>query len=326
MRISTFSPAIVCLAGTALSLSAYAQTAQANKPLMLVTSFGPGAIALPVGEGWKPELLTVYDKGNRPVAQFSKGGITASFIVFANHSGKPTPEGCREDAVTPILQKEGQHVSKRIDGETKTSSGQPLATTSYLLDMGAAHQRNLIALAGNDKTCLEIHISTVTDSAAQEAAMQATVSGFHPDLAYQPTAADYFRLASLLFKSQPSLAAPYYKSTLDTMPPDPTYRRVVIDQLVMSLGMSGDLKNSRAVAESAIVTDPDYPMNYYNLACADAEQGDAVAAKVHLQQAFDRRANVIKGESMPDPVKDESLLKLSKDKVFWSFVEALPKN
>lgn len=46
---------------------------------------------------------------------------------------------------------------------------------------------------------------------------------------------------------------------------------------------------------------------------------------MHLQQAFDRRANVLKGESMPDPTKDDSILKLKKDEAFWAFVLTLPK-
>jgi tetratricopeptide (TPR) repeat protein len=158
--------------------------------------------------------------------------------------------------------------------------------------------------------------------------MQSLVNDFQPDLSYQPDAFDYFRFASVLFKNSPSLAAPYYKSALDAMPRDAsslTPRRVATDQLVMSLGMSGDLKNSRAVAENAIADDPDYPLNYYNLACADAEEGNAGAAKTHLRQAFDRRANVLKGESMPDPTKDDSILKLKKDQAFWTFVLSLPK-
>jgi hypothetical protein len=73
----------------------------------------------------------------------------------------------------------------------------------------------------------------------------------------------------------------------------------------------------------AVQKDPTYPLYYYNLACADAEQGDATNAKLHLQQAFDRRANVIKGEAMPDPTKDDSILKLKKDNDFWIFVQTL---
>jgi tetratricopeptide (TPR) repeat protein len=135
-------------------------------------------------------------------------------------------------------------------------------------------------------------------------------------------------LASVLFKNSPGLAAPYYKASLDAIPSDANSivpRRVTTDQLVMSLGMSGDIKDSRAVAGKAIATDPDYPLNYYNLACADAEQGDATSAKLHLQQAFDRQANVLKGESMPDPTKDDSILKLKKNEAFWAFVLTLPK-
>ncbi len=312
---------------------AFAQQAAASKPLMLVTWFGTGAIALPVGQDWKPEMLTVYDKGTRPVAQFSKGGngLTASFILFENLSGKPSAQGCREDAITPIIEHDAKLISKHIDEEAKSATGEILATTSYLVDMGLSgshHQRNLFGFAGNSKTCAEIHISSVAETPAEEDAMKAVLTGFHPDLSYKPNASDYFRLASVLFKNSPGLAAPYYKASLDAMPTDSSYRiprRVTTDQLVMSLGMSGDIKDSRAVAELAVAADPEYPINYYNLACMDAEQGNASGAKIHLQQAFDRRQNVLKGETMPDPAKDDSILKLRKDQAFWAFVLALPK-
>ena len=66
-----------------------------------------------------------------------------------------------------------------------------------------------------------------------------------------------------------------------------------------------------------------YPLNYYNLACADAEQGRAADAKDHLQQAFDRKANTIQGEHLPDPTQDDSIQKLKKDTEFWAFVQSL---
>jgi len=91
----------------------------------------------------------------------------------------------------------------------------------------------------------------------------------------------------------------------------------------MSYGMAGDLKRSRAINESAIQQDPTYPLYYYNLACADAEAGDVTAARTHLQQANDRRNNVLNGETFPDPSKDSSILKLKKDKDFWQFVQSL---
>jgi hypothetical protein len=62
---------------------------------------------------------------------------------------------------------------------------------------------------------------------------------------------------------------------------------------------------------------------YYNLACADAEEGKLADARKHLQQAFARKANVIPGETMPDPTKDDSFLPYRSNKDFWAFIENL---
>lgn len=334
-KLSNFRVALVLLGVLQVPSLFRAQQSIEEKPLMLVTWFGPGAISLPSGASWKPAMLTVYDNITRPVAQFTNddSGLTASFILFENRSGNPSAEGCRKDAIDPILAHDAKIISKVEDGESVGNGGVKLATSSYRVDMSPAapghFQHNLFAFAGNDKTCAELHLSTTRESADGDASLKAGLADFHFDLAYKPTAIDYFRLASILFQHSPGLSAPYYKSSLDAMPADDsmkTPRRVATDQLVMALGMSGDLKNSRAVAEMAIKSDPDYPINYYNLACADAEQGDAAQAKIHLQQAFERRANVLKGESMPDPTKDDSILKLKKDKGFWDWVQTLPKS
>lgn len=308
-------------------------SAQSTKrqSLMLVTWFGPGAIELPAGEDWKPQAFAVYDGGRRPVAQYQKGAdLNVSFILFENQSGTPTALGCRDDAVAPIIEQLGKQISKRVDGEMKTVRGDALATTSYLVSMTPGHyQHNIFGFAGSATTCAEIHVSTVVETSAQEGAMEALAAAFQPNLDYKPVAIDYFRIASILFKSAPAAAAPYYRSTLAVLPDASnslTLRRLATDQLVMSLGMSGDVAGSRAVAEKAIDSDPDYPINYYDLACADAEQGNAKDAKEHLKQAFDRRANVLQGESMPDPTKDGSILKLKRNAEFWTFVESLPRN
>jgi len=324
---------ILFLIQVAISGLLPAQQGTSKKPLTLVTSFGPGAIRLPAGPEWKPDTLTVYDKGRRPLAQMHKADtITASYILFENLSGKPTAAGCRQDAIDPIVSGSAGLISKRVDDEEKNNRGDTLATTTYLFDItgsGGHHQRNLFGFAGDAQTCAEIHISSVDESSEEAERLKAVLRDFQPDLTYQPTAIDYFTLGQTLFKISPALAGPYYKASLVAMPNDPSYltaRRVTTDQLVMSLGMSGDLKDSRGVAEKAIAADPDYPLNYYNLACADAEEGHVADAKLHLQKAFDRRANVIKGKRMPDPTKDDSILKLKKDKEFWTFVLSLPKN
>ncbi len=82
--------------------------------------------------------------------------------------------------------------------------------------------------------------------------------------------------------------------------------RILTDQLAMAYGITGELKKARTMLNEAIGKDPDYPLNYYNLACAYAEEGDKAKVLLNLQLAFDRRANVLKGEQMPDPRADSS--------------------
>jgi tetratricopeptide (TPR) repeat protein len=91
----------------------------------------------------------------------------------------------------------------------------------------------------------------------------------------------------------------------------------------MSYGMSGDVSKARAIFQRAVAEDPDYPMYYYNLACADAEEQNLTDARSNLQRAFDRKANVVPGESMPDPRTDDSFLPYRSNKEFWAFLETL---
>ena len=91
----------------------------------------------------------------------------------------------------------------------------------------------------------------------------------------------------------------------------------------MSYGISGDLAKSRSIFEKGIAADPDYPLNYYNLACADAGEKKLSDFILHLQQAFDRKANVNPGESMPVPTEDDSFLPYKGDRAFWTFLQGL---
>ena len=314
----------------AITVLSAAQTAPPSKPLLLVMSTGPGGIEIPTTPDWQPQEVSLYDKGTRPVLLLHNEttGITASFILFPNQSSKSNSAGCRTDAITPVIDGMANLITERLDSTVTNSKGKSLAVTSYQLKLGntGIKQHNLYAFFGDTATCAEVHLSLVGTKPNGETHLQAVLAAFNPDLDYQPTDLDYFRIGTLLFQRTPETSIPYYRASLDHMPPASertTMHRVTTDQLVMALGISGDLAASRALATKAIAADPDYPMNYYNLACADAEQGDAANARIHLQQAFDRKANTIPGETLPDPTTDNSILKLKSDAAFWQFVESL---
>jgi tetratricopeptide (TPR) repeat protein len=145
---------------------------------------------------------------------------------------------------------------------------------------------------------------------------------------HSPDFFDKFRYATVLYEhGNYADAAPIFESALSkvsTVEDATKWRRIATDLASMSYGIAGDLKRSRAINERAIEQDPNYPLYYYNIACADAEAGDATAARKHLQQAYDRRNNMLKDETLPDPTQDDSILKLKSDKDFWNFVLSLP--
>lgn len=99
--------------------------------------------------------------------------------------------------------------------------------------------------------------------------------------------------------------------------------RILNDQLAMAYGISGNLKSARALLEEGIRQDPEYPLNYYNLACAFAEDGDKNKMLENLSLAFQRKSNTVKGEKMPDPRADSSFQKYVHDGDFMKLMNNL---
>lgn len=99
--------------------------------------------------------------------------------------------------------------------------------------------------------------------------------------------------------------------------------RILVDQLAMAYGISGDLQKARALLEDAIRQDPAYPLNYYNLACAFAEAGDKDRALANLALAFQHKDQTLKGETMPDPRTDSSFQKYIRDDDFMKLMKKI---
>jgi tetratricopeptide (TPR) repeat protein len=340
-RLSFFA-----LFGASLLVAIAAAQAPSNANLHLVAVQGSGTVSVPLHGDWQPSGLKLYDNGTRPSVEL-KGktpGIMMSVLLFPTGSVAPNAEACREDVLQPLLKRFTDVIDKKsiTRGELTSDSGGHLATITYSLaatpgEIASAtgislRQQNNFAFYGDKNICAEIHISQMLDKDTKPATFDAEMKRFTPDGSYTPVALDYASLGSIFYRNMKDYAsaALYYQRALDTLPvPNSPERlsffRFITDQLAMSYGIAGDIKRSRAVNEAAIAKDPDYPLYYYNLACADAESGNASAAQTHLKEAFDRRANTLPGEKLPDPAQDDSIQKLKKNKDFWAFVQALPK-
>ena len=225
-------------------------------------------------------------------------------------------------------------------GDITSDNGAPLATATYATPMAGDEETNLegvqfmqqhtFAFYGDAHICAELHFSELLPKGRAPHKFDDELQALNASGNYVANSYDDAQVASIFYRLMRdyAAAATYYQRALGLLPPAKTpqslaYSRFVNDQLAMSYGMVGDLARSRAVNEAAIAKDPDYPIYYYNLACADAEAGDPVAAKQHLQAAFARRANTLRGERMPDPTQDGSLQKLKDNPDFWAFVQSL---
>jgi tetratricopeptide (TPR) repeat protein len=93
----------------------------------------------------------------------------------------------------------------------------------------------------------------------------------------------------------------------------------------MSYGISGNLKQAREIFEYGSTQDPEYPMFYYNLACTYGEMKNKRQAIEELRRAYKHKANMIAGERLPDPVKDDSFRYFVVDDGFVKAVTEMQK-
>ncbi len=257
--------------------------------------------------------LRVHDQRNT---------VALLFLFLAPKEPRGNAAACRQGELDQVQKSMGPNFKDvKLNPDGKDDK-----TTATMLVSGKTGQF-LYGFYGSTDQCLSIEVYSDPGSKLDLDKASSFLARQKYDAAYVPTSSDKFIYAEILYRNQQYRAsAPIYADYLQSIPSDKvhqTQRRIATDEMGMALGMSGDVDGARKVFQEAIQTDPDYPLYYYNLACADAEQGKAGDAKIHLQQAFDRRANTIPGETFPDPTKDDSLVKLKKDKDFWAFVETL---
>lgn len=111
-----------------------------------------------------------------------------------------------------------------------------------------------------------------------------------------------------------------YQKALDLEKQNPKLARnlwiVLVDNLGMAYGISGDIKSSFGVFEYGISKEPTYPLFYYNMACGYGELGDEDNAIKYLRLAFKHKANMLEATLFPNPETDSSFAKFSKSEKF----------
>jgi tetratricopeptide (TPR) repeat protein len=310
-------------------LSTYGQQPTHNAPFKLALSSSHGQLS------WNADGYMIVETsakpGGREIGIRAKDGVDRlAFLGFLFHVDEPKPvtaANCR-DQVLKEDKKENPTLKVTATSEIARSGGLPIALVDYTTQDRARKTWYMVrGFVASGDICGDLEFYGTTPIKAEDPDLKKIFESYRLDLAYVPQFNDVFIYGEILYNhAMYKAAAPVFEQALSMLSDDKSQdkmRRVTTDQAGMSYGISGDIPRARAIFNAAIAKDPEYPLYYYNLACADAEENKLAEARVHLQQAFDRKQNVIPGETIPDPSKDDSFLPHRGNKDFWSFVETL---
>ena len=137
----------------------------------------------------------------------------------------------------------------------------------------------------------------------------------------QKTSLDYLEQGSVYYMNHDyKHAIPPYQKALDLEKADRKLEKkwwiVLVDNLSMAYGITGNIKESMAVIDYGISVEPTYPLFYYNKACGYGELGDEDNAIKWLRPAFKYKDNMMTGEHLPNPETDSSFARFQDSEKF----------
>jgi tetratricopeptide (TPR) repeat protein len=295
------------------------------------------SLALPSHSGrlqWQAKGFTIVESSAKPggneIGIRGKDGSGQlnflGFLFLVPEHAPLTSRKCRDGALES--EKKGNPTFKVQATSEITSYDPPVTVTTYTVQGRGGKAAYIVrAFVAAGDICGDLEFYSDAPISAEDPGLKTILQTYHFDPNYSPKFEDVLEYAQILYAhSQFGAAAPIFEQALTKLPNDDSQekmRRVTTDQAGMAYGISGNIRKAREIFQQAIDRDPDYPLYYYNLACADAQEQKLADARTHLQQAFARKANVIPGETMPDPAKDDSFLPYQSNKDFWQFVEGL---
>lgn len=200
--------------------------------------------------------------------------------------------------------------------DIKRSQYRDMAILEYMINeyMGQKiNQKNIHAYLVKDDIWIDVHLSKVNFKIEEENIFMEIIDAIKIK-SYNPGCLENFIFGNAFYMNNNyEKAKLYYQKALDFYKEKPELERkmwiVLVDNLGVAYGIVGDLIRSKATYEYGIREEPNYPMFYYNLACTYAEMGDLENTISNLKEALKNKANMFKGEEMPDPTKDSCLKK-----------------
>ena len=238
-------------------------------------------------------------------------------------------EGGREkatlDSCKGTLRARTQSPLFEISGVKQAQQGE-MATMEYMVrELGGQRidQKNLFGCLVKENVYVDVHLSKAKFEAADQTSLTTVLNSarFVPAALPEVTSMSLFEQGSRAFKAQDfARSIPPYRQALELEKKEQKLSaplwRVLIDNLAMAHGITGDLKSSEAVLQYGLSKDPTYPMFHYIMANMYGEKRDLKNTLKWLRSALDNKANMNPGETLPNPLTDDSFSSFVKNDEF----------
>jgi len=234
---------------------------------------------------------------------------------------------------------------KRVEGlqslglqDVKYFTAAGMAAAEYLVPEMQGYklrQKHLIACTAKEDVYVDVHLSKVQFKPEDEPLFMSLVNSVSvvdsPSASAKSTPSssrEFMETGGRYFiQGHYKEAIAPYQQALDlerkNRELDRNLWRVLVDNLGMAYGITGDLANAEATFRYGLAEEPTYPMFYYNMACVYGERNDLEHTLDYLKKAFSYKANVIPGEKMPDPLSDDSFRRFRDEPKFRALVASL---
>lgn len=236
--------------------------------------------------------------------------------------------GCRE--VLDFRAKRNDRVKKK---DVKLTARGPFVALEYLVPAWEGkpiRQKNIFLCMLYDDVFVDVHLSKVEYEPEDNGLFQEVIENLKVREDLPRSSFDYFFAGSGHYLARKyKLAIPSYERALAMEKESPQLEKEywyrLIDNLGMAYAITGELQRAKETFEYGLSKDAEYPLFYYHLACTYAEMGDKDRTIANLRKAFEYKANILPGEKMSDPAKDDSFQKFMKDAQFRELVNSFSK-
>lgn len=286
------------------------------------------------GKPWEVRVIAPGFAVERDVVQpdgrvyvLARRGAFGLSIMLEKVQGAATDDGCVKTFAARAKGNNGFKLSE----VTQSRLGE-VPTLEYMVaEAGGVpvRQRSLLGCLAKDDVYADIHLSKMRFEPADREELltilrSASIAAADPAASARPRTSSSLELTAagsrFFLQREYGKAIASYQPAFDLEKKErkltPTLWRVLIDNLAMAYGISGKESEAEEVLKYGISQDPTYPMFYYIMADVYGERNDMNKAMEYLRLALANKENVNAGETLPDPLGDDSFKRFRKNAEF----------